>query len=67
MPAVGVIKGGCERCSGGKTTEGLGALSASECSVQSASSFVGNGGSFSWPTDGSVSERDITSPSVIFQ
>ena len=67
MPAVGVIKGGCERCQDGKTTEGLGALSSDDCSIQSASSFFGNGGSFSWPTDGSVAERDITSPNVIFQ
>ena len=67
MPAVGVIKSGCESCPGGRTTEGLGALSSSDCSIQSASSFSGTGGSFSWPTDGSIAETDITSSNVVFQ
>ena len=67
MPAVGIIKGGCTRCPNGRTTVGLGGINVSDCSVRSADEFRGNGGSFSWPTDGSISEQDITSPYVTFE
>jgi len=71
MPSIGVIKGGCTRCDAGWTTVGLGAIMgdhsvAEGCSVRSASSFRGVGGTFSWPDDGSVSEQEITSPYVNF-
>lgn len=67
MPAIGINKGGCNRCPNGRTTVGLGGVDESDCSVQSVSVFRGNGGSFSWPTDGSISEQDITSPYVSFE
>ena len=54
-------KGVCTPCRAGCTTEGVGSISNSDCTVKTAAEFNAGTNRFVWPIDGSISEQSLNS------
>ena len=57
-------KGVCTACPSGCTTETVGGMYSGDCTVKTINQFCANGGCFSWPTDGSISEQPISNSDI---